>query len=201
MIFFKKHCHKRVFPDFIHKTRKKEKKAFKHESVLHSVIPVQPRNLVKKRNLAHFESILWPLNDAASEKRECVGPGLSLACPMRHQKSPILAASGWGSASFLCFSWWESKTTISKSSNILCIIHRINNAWIKPVADSCLAGKGSCSIQPQLYQPTQLLYKNICHICMCVRAKHAGLLSQLRVMITGFPVRQRDSAHSCWKSP
>lgn len=36
---------------FIKQEKKKKKNAFKHESVLHRVIPVQPRNLVKKTEL------------------------------------------------------------------------------------------------------------------------------------------------------
>lgn len=157
------------------KKKKRRKKAFKYESVLHRVIPVQPRNLVKKRNLAHFGHVFWPLNVAALEKRESVGPGLSLSCPVQYLRSPFLlqlSKTGFTPDKLCSLLFMMGiKTAIPTSRNMLCVVQRIKDAWIKPVADSWLTGKDSCSIQQQLYQSTQLLYKNIGHICIHCESK------------------------------
>lgn len=82
------------------------------------------------------------------EKAKCVGPGLTQAYPRWHRWSPILAAAGQGSAVFLttstlCVSRQECKTAISTCRNILCVVQRTKDAWIKPVAHGWLASKAA----------------------------------------------------------
>lgn len=120
-LFFSKTLSWEFFPtSFIKQTNNKKRNyAFKHEPVLHRVISVQPRNLVKKRNLARFGGILWPLHAAASESQVCV-PRCDTRPPRR---SPNPAAAGQGSAAFLtnstlCVPWQESKTALSTCRNL-----------------------------------------------------------------------------------
>lgn len=86
-------------------------------------------------------SELWMM---LPQKAKCV----THAHPRWHWRSPIPAAAGQGSATFLsnpalCVSWQESKTAISTCTNILCVAHRTKGAWTKPIADSWLASKAA----------------------------------------------------------
>lgn len=96
--------------------------------MLHRVIPVQPRNLVKIRNLAHFGSILWPLNDAALEKRERVGPGLSLAHPGWHKGALSLlqlAKAGPRSWQTLLFAFHDGSPKLPfQRAEAICVLFR-----------------------------------------------------------------------------
>lgn len=97
-LFFKKHCHKRVFPDFIHKTREKKKGKKTHSNMNLCCIEWFQYNLEiwSKKGTWHTldtSSELWMM---LPRKRESVGPGLSLFCPVQHLRSTILAAAGQG---------------------------------------------------------------------------------------------------------
>lgn len=168
IIFFERPCQKWGFPDFIHETRKqkhkththfKKKRKGEHESVLHRVILVQPRNLVKKEL-----GTLWkhPLtSDAASGKRVC-GPRSVISPSWVTPKEPCP-----------CHTWPRqcnvpdklqplhymigAQIAILTCRNSLCVVWRIKDAWMNPFADSCLTHKGSRSAQPQLYHLNQLL--------------------------------------------
>lgn len=159
---------------FIKQTNNKKRNyAFEHESVLHRVISVQPRNLVKKRNLAHFGGILWPLYDAASESRGCV-PKCDTHPPRVTPKEPRPCCSRPRQCHVphklysLCFMTGVPKTAISTCRNILCVVQRTKDAWFKPVAGSWFTSKAAVPYSHS-YTTQQKCSIKYLHICVCVR--------------------------------